>query len=234
MSQSDASNTELSNLPVATGGGPLVIANGVHNAITRFGPIESAEAYEVIANTLKEVKHNLKMVDELEEAEKRPHLDALQGIREKYKPSRTSYSLAEAHLKKLIANYNDEQERLRREAQQAAEAAAERERERLRKQAEKAVKKGKAEEAAQLAERAESIVPPVIQDMTPAVAGVHTVDKWDFEVVDAKLVPSVYKIVDMKKLGKVVSALKEAARTIPGIRVFKRTIVASTSKQPEA
>jgi hypothetical protein len=235
MSLNDEFATESSNLPaVATVTAPVIAAAATMlTDIRKVGPLATNFEYNAAAEALKTVKHNLKMVDQLEEGEKRPHLDELVKIRAAYQPSRTAYSLAEAHLKKLMAAYLCEKERLRREAQREAEAEAEREREKLRKKAEKALQKGKDEQALQLAERAEAIVAPVIHDETPKVSGVHTVEKWEFEVVDEEQVPAIYKIVDMAALAKIVSTLKEAARKIPGIRVFSKTVVASTSKQPE-
>lgn len=233
MSQNDVANTESNNLPVPAPAASIVSIDAVHCARNLPAPTNAVE-YEVIAGMLKTIKHNLKQVDELEEAEKRPHLDALKAIRDRYNPSRTQYSLAEGHLKKLISEYTIAQERLRREAQAKAQQEAERERDRLRKQAAKALQKGKVDSAVALAERAEAVVAPVIHDDVPKVAGLHTVEKWEFVIINEALIPAVYKTVDLQKIGSVVSVMKEAAeQAIPGIKVEKKLVVASKSKQPE-
>jgi hypothetical protein len=225
---------ESSNLPVVIP--PVVSEAKLELEIVRALPaIKSGADYAVCAEALKTIKHNLKMVEELEEAEKRPLLDDLKKIRDKYTPSRTHYSLAEAHLKKQISEYTIAQERLRREEQHKAEAEAERERSNLRRRATKASAKGALDKAAQLFEQAEGVVAPVLDIAPPKVEGVHTVEKWDFEILNEKKIPAVYKIVDIKKIADVVSTMKEAAQEIigPGIRVFKTLTVASKSKQPE-
>jgi hypothetical protein len=229
MSQNDVANTESNNPPVV-----VQLALVVLHDTRKVTTLTTATDYETAAESLKQVKHNLKMVDELEESEKRPHLDELKAIREKYNPSRTQYSLAEGHLKKLLGDYNIAQERLRREAQAKAQQLADREREKLRKQAEKALQKGKVDSAVALAERADAVVAPVIANDVPKVDGVHTVEKWEFVVINEALIPAVYKTVDLKKIDSVVSVMKEAAeQAIPGIKVERKLVVASKSKQPE-
>lgn len=222
---------ESSNLPVPSytteGQGSLETAKRL--------TVTSPESYETAADMLKNVKHSLKKVDELEEEEKRPHLDELQKIRDRYRPSRTYYSQAEAQLKKLISAYNQKQEDLRREQQRKLDEAAAQQRAKLQKAAAKAQASGKAEKAAALAEQAEAVVAPTVQSDTPKVSGVYTIEKWDFEVINADIVPVVYKSVDDKKVRGIVETMKEAAQELlgPGIRVFKKLITASTSKQPE-
>jgi hypothetical protein len=67
------------------------------------------------------------------------------------------------------------------------------------------------------------MVPP-----RPLVApGVGRRDVWHYEVLDAAQVPREYLTVDHTKLGRVVRALKGAAR-IPGVRIWvEHTMTAS-------
>lgn len=182
--------------------------------------------YQGLALLLQNVKHNLKMVDELEESEKRDHLDALTRIRAYYKPLREGYATAEQRLKAAITAYSDRKDAERIEAQRKLNEAAEREREKLLKRADK-IKNP--ERATQLREQAEATVAPVIDDAAPKVDGLHFTDKWDFEITNPAIVPIEYRSIDEAKIRKVVSALKDSTN-IAGVRVFKRRIPASGAK----
>lgn len=125
-----------------------------------------------------------------------------------------------------------------RKADEAA-AAARQEAERLRQagEAEAAqkleakadkVEARAAEKIETLQQEAASVVAPVIQVEQPKLAGVRRTETWKFEVIDATKLPAVYLMPDLTKIGSVVKALKgEAAATIPGIRVWSETGIAS-------
>ncbi len=55
-------------------------------------------------------------------------------------------------------------------------------------------------------------------------------DDWTFEVVDSRLVPPEYLMVDEKKVGRVVKA---GIREIPGIRIFQKMGIAVTAPKKE-
>ena len=57
--------------------------------------------------------------------------------------------------------------------------------------------------------------PPAV----PKAEGLAFVDTWKFEVVDLAAVPTEYKVVDEKRIGAVVRALKGETR-IAGVRVY--------------
>lgn len=135
---------------------------------------------------------------------------------------------AESRLKRGILAYQQEQERIRREQQRAAEEAARKERERLERQAAKAEAAGRAEKAEQLAERAQTVVAPVIDTAPPKVAGVSTRETWRFEITDQGVLPREYLVPDEKKIGAVVRALKGDA-AIPGVRVYAEQTLAAAS-----
>jgi hypothetical protein len=156
-----------------------------------------------------------------------------------------------------MAAWEQEQARLRREA----ELRAQREREQAEREAreraaaetrrlQQEAETRRLEEAAQLeargdtagAERliSEPVAPPVVvapapvfapQPMVaaaPKVEGVSFRTDWDFEIVDESLIPSMYKAPDEKKIRGVVKAMK-GATNIPGIRVFEKRITSVRS-----
>lgn len=135
---------------------------------------------------------------------------------------------AESRLKRGILAYQQEQERIRREQQRAAEEAARKERERLERQAAKAEAAGKADKAEELAERAQTVVAPVVDTAPPKVAGVSTREVWRFEITDPAALPREYLVPDEKKIGAVVRALKGDA-VIPGVRVYAEQTLAAAS-----
>lgn len=189
--------------------------------------------HEQATGMLKHVKHNLKKVDEFEESEKRPHLDELNIIRDKYKPMRAEWQKCETELKAMVSKYLTKVEDERREAQRILDKEAADKRARLEKQAEKASKAGRHEQAALIADHAATVVAPVLQSEAPKVAGVSSVDVYNFEVTDPAKVPKEYWIIDLKALLKIVRTLKESAKMIPGIRVWKEKQIRSGSEQPE-
>jgi hypothetical protein len=226
-----ASNTPIPAPPPGT-------ASAATEMVASIGELEKSGIkddmdYTQAAGMLKHVKHHALKVEEIEESEKRPHLDNLKKVREKYAPLRERWKAAEASLKKLLADYQEKARIERLEAQRAAELAAADERDKLNKKAEKAIASGKSEKAVSLLEQAAAVVAPVVQTEAPKIAGLSFVEKWHFEVINDEVVPQEYKSTDLKKLDKVVSVLKEAAKSIPGIRVWKEMVPRSDSKQPE-
>lgn len=158
---------------------------------------------------------------------------------------------AERIVRGKLADYDQDQARLRREA----EAAAQRERERLEREARAqaaAVQRAlhAAAEDRRLAEAvaleaagdttgaahliaAPLVVPvvapaPVFQPRPPVAApprveGVSFRDEWDFRITDEAKIPREYLVVDQKKIRGVVKAMRQATR-IPGVEAFPRRV----------
>lgn len=66
-------------------------------------------------------------------------------------------------------------------------------------------------------------IAPVIADPIPEKEGISSREDWAYEVINEDEVPSLYKVIDHKKLGACVRALKDSFRC-PGVRVFKREV----------
>lgn len=140
---------------------------------------------------------------------------------------------AERMVKPKITFYLQEQERIRREAEEAARRA-----EWERKQAEEeALKKaldaeaqGKKEEAQKIIEEAAAIekiisIPPVIPHKQQT-QGISMREIWRFEITDPKLLPREYLIPDLVRIGKIVQACKNETN-ISGIRVYSEKVLAA-------
>lgn len=128
--------------------------------------------------------------------------DALKTIRGWFKPAQDFYAQAERILKAKIAEAHrraqEEQDRALREAQeahQAGDAAAVRE----------AMVQSQASEIEQ-------------------ASNVSIIKTWDFEIVDAGLLPREYLVPNETAIRGVVKSLGDNAN-IPGVRVFKTDTV---------
>lgn len=62
----------------------------------------------------------------------------------------------------------------------------------------------------------------------PVVQGVSMREAFDFVIENEDLIPAEYRCVDTKKIALTVRTKKDQAE-IPGVRVFKKTVVASRS-----
>ena len=144
---------------------------------------------------------------------------------------RKAQEAADREEKKRIAK-KEEQARIEREKAAAKQREADRlvaegKEEEAREAilaAEKATEKAeKREEEADNVTVSAKPVAPSIQK----VAGIKMRNSYSFKVVNADLVPSVFKIVDEKKIGDIVRRMgKDAEEIVPGIKVIE-TVTAS-------
>jgi hypothetical protein len=118
-------------------------------------------------------------------------------------------------------------EKRRREAEIAAEEArAKAERERAQ-EIKKAQKLGDRETVSNL--KAAPVVPVSVAPKTPEpakIAGVTTIYKWDFEVVDVNKLDRQFLMANEKAIRKLVDGLQGSAQNVlgPGVRVFERPV----------
>ncbi|MEN6560890.1 MAG: hypothetical protein ABFD52_08965 [Acidobacteriota bacterium] len=135
-------------------------------------------------------------------------------------------------IKPKIADYLQEQDRLRFQAEREAELK----RQEAKRLTEKAVDKAwelvdqdKAGEAEDIVQKAGKEA-EAIQATAPAIpekpmANVSLRELWDFEIVDVDKIPRKYMVPDLVTIGKVVRAMKHQT-DIPGIRAIKKTAIA--------
>lgn len=188
--------------------------------------IVTAEDYEAGSALLMRVKGAQAKLEDARTAITKPMNAALKAINDFFRGPAEKLATAEASVKSAMIGYTNEQERLRREEQAQADAAARKARERLEAQARRAEASGKVEKAATLEMRAATVVAPVINRAPPKIVGVQTREVWKFEVTDPSQVPRQYLIVDESKIRKIVGAMKGDTQ-IPGVRVWPDKNIAS-------
>lgn len=145
---------------------------------------------------------------------------------------------AEGILKRGLAAYDTEQERLRREEERRRQEEARRQEEE-RRLAEAAAMESEAaatgdqvllDEAMALLDA--PIETPTIaptEKTTPKIVGVSYREEWKFRVVDPLKVPREYLQVDERKIGGVVRAMKGSTK-IAGIEVYAVKNVAASGR----
>jgi len=190
--------------------------------------VTTAEHYESGAEVLKTIKGLAKEVEDQRKKITSPLDQAKRQVMDLFRPLTESLAGAERKLKQRLVAWSSEQDRIRREEQRKAEEKARRERERLTKQAEEARQKGREDRAQTLEDRAVSTVAAPPPPAAPKVAGVQTRTVWRFRITDPAKVPDKYKIVDEKRIGGVVRALKGDTE-IPGIEVWEESTMAARS-----
>jgi hypothetical protein len=139
-----------------------------------------------------------------------------------------------ARLEEERAKARDEEEKKRieqlEEQQRERQAAEEKRLHELKLDAERKAEEDSAR-AASLEAQADAATSGPVTSGAPKVSGISTSKVWDFEIIDAELIPAAYKDINEVKIRKVVKALKKDAEdTIPGIRVFQKTSMAAGSR----
>lgn len=186
--------------------------------------VAAGGVWKAIGDMIKEVKDTF---DPICDAAHKAHKQAVEK-RSKYLNPLTS---AQRSVKGLMAAYDAELERIRREEQARLEAIA-------RKQAEEeallaaiaaeeeakrngATKEEVAEETAAILETPVTVAPVVIPKAVPKMQGgpvYRTI--WKAKVINERLIPREYLVPDMAKINGVVRSLKGAAN-IPGVQVYE-------------
>lgn len=119
----------------------------------------------------------------------------------------------------------EEADAKRREAEAAAADGRAAEAAKLRQQAE-AREAAAASKAEALREQASTVIAPMVTAGIPKTSGQSIRESWSFEIVDAALIPREFLMVDEKKIGGVVRAMK-GSTNIPGIKVLRGETMAS-------
>lgn len=167
---------------------------------------------------------------------KRAH-DAHKSLVAEKKEHETQLIEAEGHIKRAMIGFQQEQERIRLEAEARAQEAARKEREKMEAQAAKAAEKGKVERAEALQQQAAAIVTPILAPTTPKVSGISTRTTYKATVVDKLAlivavaegkVPLNALDVNMPFLNNQARAMKETL-AYPGVKVEQETGIASRS-----
>ena len=132
---------------------------------------------------------------------------------------------ATRHVKGLMAAWDTEQERVRREEQLRLEATARRLAEdRLIAEAAAAESAGNQAQADAILAEPVVVAPAFVPKAVPKIEGGPVYREiWKVRVVDAALIPREYLIVDEQKLGQMARALKGAMR-VPGVEAYPEKV----------
>jgi hypothetical protein len=166
----------------------------------RLLPVVTSEQITFASELLVDVKGRLKELDERMREITRPLNEALKSTRDLFRPALDAYGEAEAILKQKIA---------------AAHAAIAAENRRAMLAAQAAMQAGDV--------RAAALATATIAEK-PEVEGVRTRETWTFRVVDARLVPREFLVIDEKKIRAHVAEHGDS-RPIPGVAIEKTTQV---------
>lgn len=180
--------------------------------------VAAGELWKTLAGLEKEIKDTFGPL-------KKKASDAHKAVVAKEKEHLGPIEKAKRYVKQIMGDWDDEQERIRREKQRQLE-------EKLRKEAEdqKLADAIAAEDAGDL-EEAEAILSeeteaPVVelQKQTPKLSGGPVYrENWTFEIEDETKIPREFLVPDNVKIGQVVRAMKSQTK-IPGIRAFSRRV----------
>lgn len=117
---------------------------------------------------------------------------------------------------------------LRKKEEEARKANDLAEAVRLRNQADRIVEKSEAK-AQNMESKASQVVAPKVEAYIPPVVGQSSRTVWKAKVINAKLVPDEYKVVDQAMLDKVAQATKGQA-PIAGVEFYSEQVMSARAK----
>jgi hypothetical protein len=133
---------------------------------------------------------------------------------------------AEGTIKRKIANYHMEQEKIRREEEEKKRRELEeKERELQLQKAIELEEQGKNEKAVETLEK-EIEIPIINVESKTKAEGISYRSIWKFEITDFEAVPNEFKMIDLKKIGAIVRAMKDQTN-IPGVKAYEEKTVAA-------
>lgn len=188
--------------------------------------ITNAEHYHQASGLLMRIKTALKAIEAAHDRIAAPIKRGLKELVDQANASKSPLLQAEQSIKRSMLTWQNEERARAAQEQAKADELARKERERLQALAAKQESTGKVERAEAIIQRAAAVVAPVISREPPKVAGIATRSVPKFEIVDPKLVPDEYWMLDEVKIGKAVRATGGTV-PIPGVRIhFEQQIAA--------
>jgi|GEM_PF-1141226 len=184
---------------------------------------------------LQSIKKKMREIESKRQELKAPILDAGRKVDELFKPALAVLASAEDAIKKQMISWQREQERIKREAEEAARKELEKaERARV-----KAIEKGDIEKVAKLEEKVVNIAATVAQaPEAPKAKGFYITEIWSANVVDfgllVKAVAAGKQPIDLLLPNQsALDALAKAHTTnlsVPGVLAVKKDSAGSRSR----
>ena len=195
--------------------------------------ISNQSDYEAASAVLSEVKSRYKELDAQRKEITKPIDAAKKAVMDLFKTPLELLEKAESKIKGLMIGYTNEQERKAREEQarlqRLADAEAAKQKKILEEKIARAEASGKTEKAEELQMQKETIIPivaPIIAPQIETPKGVSYREQWSAEIIDEKLIPREYLIVNLQALNKIAAATKGTI-SVPGVRFVSTKILAS-------
>lgn len=183
--------------------------------------IQTAEDLEAASELFNQTRSERDAHERTRVAEKEPYLEAGRQVDARWRPVLVALDSAAHTITNKINAFRAEARRRAEEEQKRLREQQEKERQRLLKQAERAEVRGLTQTADALVREAETIQPAIVQPAMPSrVAGIHTVERWDFAIEDESKIPRNYLEPNEQAIRRTVQALK-GKTDIPGVRVFR-------------
>ena len=193
--------------------------------------IADAQQMDEAGALLRSIKTRAKELEEKRFELTRPLDTAKANIMALFKPVADKLANGERLIKTGIINYEraiaEENRRLQEIADKQAAEEAERKKVAILRDAEAAMAEDKPELALAYVNRAEDVKPmPVNVAANRRPSGISLKKEWVHEVIDPKLVPDEYKVIDEQGLARYAKARKEKAQ-VAGVRFYEREVVAA-------
>lgn len=177
------------------------------------------------ADQLRTIKGVSKQLEDKRLSVTKPLNDVIKTINDWFRGPKAALDQAERRYKDRMGAFEQIERRKLAEQQAEADRKARLEQEELERRAQKAIDRGNTEKAAQLMIAAAEVQPAKAELAPVKAAGMSFGEIFDFEVIDAELIPREYLMVDLSKIRQQVKldkSVKVSEQRIPGIRVFSR------------
>ena len=186
--------------------------------------IKSSDDYTAAGSLWTTIKGIMKQVDEsfdpIIQKAHQAHKEAVAQKAKIYDPLKSAY----VYVKKVMSDYDAEQDRIRKaEEARLRETARKEEEDRLIMEAIAHEKAGEKEIADAIMEEPIYVAPIVLKKEVPKVQGMSFRTIWKFRIIDEKKIPREYLKVDDVKIGGVVRSMKKQTN-IPGIESYEERV----------
>lgn len=189
--------------------------------------IKSNEDYSRAGQLLITIKGIRKKIEDTFKPIKQKMDAAKKEVLDQEKAADAPLAAAEAIIKPRIAQWNAEQEKIRKaEEDRLREIARKEEEDRQIAAAIAAEQSGNKEEAEAIIEAPAYVPPVVLAKTTPKVAGISFTKNWKFRIVDEAKIPRQYMIPNETMIGAIVRNSKGVIQ-IPGIEAYSVDSVSS-------
>jgi DNA repair exonuclease SbcCD ATPase subunit len=141
-------------------------------------------SYESAAGLLKTIKDMAKRLEEERKKITSPLDVAKKAVMDLFRSPSEKLSESESKLKSLMLDYQEVQDRIRREQEAKLQREAEKKQRELEDRAQKAEESGKTEKADELREKAAMTVAPTLAPNVQKVEGLSVRETWSAEVTD--------------------------------------------------